>query len=511
MAQYKNLFEVDLSGKNAPVMLRSMISEGNAAANIIGAAVFDNCEPVQLNGSCTGRVLRADGNTVALVGTIDGNTAYVTLDSQCYAIPGTIVVIVNWVSGENVTTLVKACGTVERTQSGGIIETETIPNLDELLAQIERMEEVTEAAEEAAERAEEAAEGIEEELDGKLGVSDYSAAAAVGTADNLIDRKATATEQEWLGLRTSCGDVSISDDGTARIDAIYGNTVNGVNMTVDAIETVGFNLFNKADYEGETVTHDGRTCIEYAGSAAWTKLVSDGAYLGLGQIEVGAYIHRQGYAPNAVFEYSDGTTEAVLPRNGNGTPNSWGQFYFLSNPEKNVTAVKFKNNNTTSTSNRAHADLDSICIHYTWSGYRNGEFEAYWKRVLELPISTYFPNGMMSTETVMDELRANKAIQRCELSGGVVVALAEPVETPIDPPLNLVYKVSDFGTENAKSSVTSAPFIADIAYNSDFTRMIVNNSDHIGTLSNLQTTAKNNIVAAINELAARLATLEGGA
>ena len=517
MAQYKNLFEVDLSGKNAPVMLRSMISEGNAAANIIGAAVFDNCEPVQLNGSCTGRVLRADGNTVALVGTIDGNTAYVTLDSQCYAIPGTIVVIVNWVSGENVTTLVKACGTVERTQSGGIIETETIPNLDELLAQIERMEEVTEAAEEAAERAEEAAEraeeaaeGIEEELDGKLGVSDYSAAAAVGTADNLIDRKATATEQEWLGLRTSCADVSISDDGTARIDAIYGNTVDGVNMTVDAIETVGFNLWNKAEYIGATETLDSRTVIKFASSADTQKTIADGEYLGLGQIEVCAYIYRQDYAPRVRFSYADGTTEDIAPYNGSGSIDTWKQFYFISNSAKAVTSVMLRNNSS-SRNHPGYADIDSICIHYVWSGYRNGEFEEYWKRVLELPISTYFPNGMMSTETVRDELRADKAIQRCELSGGVVVALAEPVETPIDPPLNLVYKVSDFGTENAKSSGTSAPFIADIAYNSDFTRMIVNNSDHIGTLPNLQTTAKNSLVAAINELVARLSALEGGA
>lgn len=556
MAQYKNLFEVDLSGKNAPVMLRSMISEGNAAANIIGAAVFDNCEPVQLNGSCTGRVLRADGNTVALVGTIDGNTAYVTLDSQCYAIPGTIVVIVNWVSGENVTTLVKACGTVERTQSGGIIETETIPNLDELLAQIERMEEVTEAAEEAAERAEEAAEGIEEELDGKLGVSDYSAAAAVGTADNLIDRKAQGTTQNWTGMRTSCGSQSIEDDGYAQIRQITGIGVYG-GVKATAIKTVGFNAYNHT-----------------AGTAA---------LLGGNEYQItGAY---------TALSYSTG--EEI-------TPDGDGLFTPTANGVLTITG----------------GDATTTCVHLTWSGYRNGEFEEYWENTLALPVAQYFPNGMYATrhdgdvganyQSRIDKIEPEKAtrwlgiqnIKELTISkhtkenvfvatGGfsgrqipgsngsaayvpcflnsngwsvvsynfmtnedshekcisphtrntagcifedsdyatywqnndieglkaamgdvyVVYTLASAVVTEIDPPLNLQYKVADFGTEEA----IGGTFNGTVAYSSDFTRMIVNNSDHIGTLSELQTTAKNNLVAAINELAARLAALEGGA
>lgn len=559
MAQYKNLFEVDLSGKNAPVMLRSMISEGNAAANIIGAAVFDNCEPVQLNGSCTGRVLRADGNTVALVGTIDGNTAYVTLDSQCYAIPGTIVVIVNWVSGENVTTLVKACGTVERTQSGGIIETETIPNLDELLAQIERMEEVTEAAEEAAERAEEAAEGIEEELDGKLGIADYSAAAAVGTADNLIDRKAQGTTQKWTGIRTSCGSQSIDDDGYAQIRQITGIGVYG-GVKATAIKTIGFNAYNNA-----------------TGTAA---------LLGGNEYQItGAY---------TALSYSTG--EEI-------TPDGDGLFTPTANGVLTVTG----------------GDATTTCVHLTWSGYRNGEYETYWENTLSLPIAQYFPNGMYATchisdtdtgyqyRTRIDKIESGKVTQwlkienikdctiakrtakenQFEVKSGftgqqipgsngvvtyipcflnskgwsaiayntmdnanphdkcisprirsnrgcifedsdyatywqnndidglkaamgdvyVVYTLSSAIVTEIDPPLNLQYKVADFGTEEA----VGGTFNGTVAYSSDFTRMVVNNHDHIGTLSDLQTTAKNNLVAAINELAARLATLEGGA
>lgn len=89
----------------------------------------------------------------------------------------------------------------------------------------------------------------------------------------------------------------------------------------------------------------------------------------------------------------------------------------------------------------------------------------------------------------------------------VVYTLASAIITEIDPPLNLQYKVADFGTEEA----VGGTFNGTVAYSSDFTRMIVNNHEHIGTLPNLQTTVKTDLVAAINELAARLAALEGGA
>lgn len=530
MAQYKNLYKVDLSGKSSPVMLQSMISEGNANANMVGAVVYDKGDPVQLNGSCTGRVLRADGNTVALVGTIDGNTAYVTLDSQCYAIPGTIVVIVNWVSGENVTTLVKVCGTVERTQSGGIIETETIPNLDELLAQIERMEEVTEAAEAAADHAEEVAESYAEELEGKLGIADYSAAAAVGLADNLIDRKSPGELNTWTGMRTACGDQSIDDDGNAEIVEMIGETaMDGSHVELTAIKTVGFNAYNN-----ETGTAKLLGGHEYQITGAYTALT-----------------------------YSTGET---IEPDGNGlfTPAADG-------------VLTVTGGNATNT-----------CVHLTWSGYRNGDYEPYWEQTKQIDLSEAFPYGVNGSVCYNqsgtkiggqyeshDMLTATKAIrwinrvnikdcdivrgsnencwvvqsgfdgQRIPGSNGsvsyipgfqnskgwsivsynsfigsirdkcicprartsrgcifcdvdyatywqnndveglkaamgdvyVYYLLTTPVETEFEEPLNLIYKVSDFGTEEVLNGNAPGSFNGKIRYSTNYVRAVANLQD----------------------------------
>lgn len=397
---------------------------------------------------------------------------------------------------------------------------------------------------------------INEELENKLGVTDYSAAAAVGTADNLIDRKAQGTTQNWTGVRTSCGSQSIDDDGYAQIRQITGIGVYG-GLNTTAIKTVGFNAYNHT-----------------AGTAA---------LLGGNEYQItGAY---------TALSYSTG--EEIVP-DGDG----------LFTPTANGVLTVTGGNATTT------------CVHLTWSGYRNGEFEEYWENTLSLPVIQYFPNGMYATkhdgdvgsnyQSRIDKIESGKAtrwlgIQNIKeltiskhtkenvfvITGGfagrqipgsngasstvpcflnskgwsaisynsmtnedshdkcisphtrntagcifedsdyatywqnndidglkaamgdvyVVYTLSSAIVTEIDTPLNLQYKVADFGTEEA----IGGTFNGTVAYSSDFTRMIVNNHDHIGTLSDLQTTAKNNLVAAINELAARLAALEGGA
>lgn len=392
-------------------------------------------------------------------------------------------------------------------------------------------------------------ENVEESLDNKLGITDYSAAAAVGTADNLIDRKAIGTTQNWSGMRTSCGSQSIDDDGYAQIRQITGIGVYG-GVKATAIKTVGFNAYN----------HTAGTAALLGGH----EYQITGAYTGL--------------------SYSTG--EEI-------TPDGDGLFTPTANGILTVTG----------------GDATTTCVHLTWSGYRNGEFEEYWENTLALQIAQYFPNGMYATRHIVDtdtgyqyrtridkiesgkvtqwlkiqnikdctitkrtakenqfEVKSGFTDQQIPGSNGVVTyipcflnskgwsaiayntmdnanpndkcisprirsnrgcifedsdyatywqnndidglkaamgdvyvvyTLSSAIVTEIDPPLNLQYKVADFGTEEA----VGGTFYGTVAYSSDFTRMVVNNSDHIGTLSDLQTTAKNNLVAAINEVA----------
>ena len=210
-----------------------------------------------------------------------------------------------------------------------------------------------------------------------------------------------------------------------------------------------------------------------------------------------------------------------------------------------------------------------ICINLSWSGYRNGEYEPYWSRMLNLPILTYFSDGMKSAGSVRDELTKDKAIKRIGVvdlgaldwnydsvydcfnanpieigclvkdnprlvcskypfvgtytklqdktcayiylrtiairdhsynqdaasfkaaMNGVMLyyELAEPIETTITPPLDLTYKVADFGTEESITEGKSTPFIGIIKYSDDFTRGLVNMPKNYDTTASLDALA----------------------
>ena len=192
----------------------------------------------------------------------------------------------------------------------------------------------------------------------------------------------------------------------------------------------------------------------------------------------------------------------------------------------------------------------NTCVHLTWSGYRNGEYEPYFERTLSLPIETYFVDGMRSVGSVYDELTPSKAIKRIgeqiisgaigdtvELSGcstnattytcakgdigilanGILTLtatvtsekvqyeLAVPTEEAISPELELVYKVNDFGTEQSlpenTSTPTTSPIKAIIKYSMDFTREIVNlpkNYDTTDSLDALCTALATTLGTALN-------------
>lgn len=230
--------------------------------------------------------------------------------------------------------------------------------------------------------------------------------------------------------------------------------------------------------------------------------------------------------------------------------------------------------------------IDDICINLSWSGIRNGDYEAHWDSTLDLPIATYFPEGMNSVNNVYDTLTKDKAVKKLTIkvfdgssdenwrvetistfgennfyvsaadgradqiirisnkfrgyaSGNITVVqgqangfisptgnfnfypgkqinsisdlrsilaesplkivyeLAEPVETPINPPLNLTYRCDDFGTEmllpqNDDEPVT-APMDADIVYQIDYEAQIRNNDS-----LNITKESMDNFISAFN-------------
>lgn len=70
--------------------------------------------------------------------------------------------------------------------------------------------------------------------------------------------------------------------------------------------------------------------------------------------------------------------------------------------------------------NNVEATFSDLCVHLTWSGYRNGEYEKYWEFERRLPIADRFPNGMDAVFGAADELTAERAtarIHRVSLDG----------------------------------------------------------------------------------------------
>ena len=109
----KKPVQVQMMGGN----LFSMDNQGNK----IGVEVFDNGEAATIGGTVSGNVIRADGATVAVTGTLSGNKAYIVLPQAAYAVPGFITIVIKLTTSSVITTLGAFVGTVYRTRTDALI------------------------------------------------------------------------------------------------------------------------------------------------------------------------------------------------------------------------------------------------------------------------------------------------------------------------------------------------------------------------------------------------------
>ncbi len=147
MAQFVNMFQVNLKNSSSQIANINTVYQGNANANRVGAVVFDGKEPYPLAGTCAGAVSRDNGTFVPLVGVVSGNEAYVVLDSNCYEVLGPLRITITVTNGNEETTLIAIYGNVEATGSGNIIQpAERLPDYVQLLGEIQAMRTATAAA-----------------------------------------------------------------------------------------------------------------------------------------------------------------------------------------------------------------------------------------------------------------------------------------------------------------------------------------------------------------------------
>ena len=106
--------------------------------NVVGVNVFDGGEPATLGGTVSASVIRADGVTVAVTGTLSGNKCSVVLPQTAYAVPGVISIIIKLTSDSDITTVCAVVGNVYMSTTDSVIDPGTVvPSIETLIAEIE--------------------------------------------------------------------------------------------------------------------------------------------------------------------------------------------------------------------------------------------------------------------------------------------------------------------------------------------------------------------------------------
>lgn len=113
------------------------VFSGDNGGNTINVYVMEGGQPATINGEVIASVIRADGATVAVSGSLSGNCASITLSQSCYAIPGPISIVIKLTLNEVITTICALVANVYRSSTDTIVDPGTImPSIQDLIDQI---------------------------------------------------------------------------------------------------------------------------------------------------------------------------------------------------------------------------------------------------------------------------------------------------------------------------------------------------------------------------------------
>lgn len=257
------------------------------------------------------------------------------------------------------------------------------------------------------------------------------------------------------------------------------------SMRATGIETIGSNAFDKETVMRGKLNADGSVTTNDKYSVAKIEVVPNEKYT----------------LTNVANAYNSDFTYALY--DSNDTFLSIGQLTY------NSATVVTRTGDVTMPSNARYMRvvvhnnyLDSCCVNLKHSGTITAEEATYFKEVRMLPdIAKYFPDGMHGVGDVYDEINLDNAIKRIGVrpyedgdsdnmyartdGTTTVYVLEEPIVTPIVEPLQLYYKVADFGTEKMISTLPSSPFRADIVYAFNAVDRIRDNARNIEKLEDI--------------------------
>jgi hypothetical protein len=150
--QRSDIIKVDLSRQLLRTNAGEILAMGDDCANRFGADLVRNGLPVNVDGCLAiGYFIRPDGYTCMIEGVAEGSQAYVDLPEACYTSEGVFSLAIKLKSDEMNCTLRIIDGYLRRTETGIYVDPGTVvPDIADLLMQIERMEQGTTAASQAA-------------------------------------------------------------------------------------------------------------------------------------------------------------------------------------------------------------------------------------------------------------------------------------------------------------------------------------------------------------------------
>lgn len=195
----QHLFRVDLDSCPLEASLPRPLSHTDALADEIVLAVRRGMTPASLSGmTVLATLINANRQTLPLAGRIAGNSAIVTLTSDCYTVPGPFRLTVQLQSGDVRHTLLHLTGNLARANTDQLISSgDLLPTLPELLEDISDMHTATQAANDATAAVDEAIRHM-----------DASVSAALGNVAGTLNQAAPPVICETGGAAASICDAA---------------------------------------------------------------------------------------------------------------------------------------------------------------------------------------------------------------------------------------------------------------------------------------------------------------
>lgn len=248
-------FRTDVNAPLVTHMPVTLMMQGDDRANVIELTMVDGDTPLNLDGYSAVLYLgRKDGVKVRCPGTVAGNVAKVTLQAECYSVPGPYAAVMKLTGPEEKRTVLRLAGYVESDGEGPIIDPSgTIPSYEDLARIMKELEEALRQAENATSGANAAAQNAN-----TAAGSANAAAGAANTAASNANEAASALN----GLTASATTLAPDQPAKGEAKLVDGawKIELGVPQGIQGVQGVR----GITAYQGSAITGTSTTPTAYA-------------------------------------------------------------------------------------------------------------------------------------------------------------------------------------------------------------------------------------------------------